>query len=135
MALFPWDNKYSVNNEKLDNHHRALFAIINRLYESCMDKNSNVTLGPIIEELTLYTIYHFAAEEKYMRNIGYKGTDKHIAEHKIFKDRISHLEQKKDIDDIVVTKELIVYLGNWLLNHVIVEDKKYGITHGLNRSW
>ena len=74
-------------------------------------KDSKITLGPIIGELTLYTIYHFAAEEQYMCRIGYKGTDKHISEHNIFKERISHLEQKKDIDDIAATKELRISWG------------------------
>ena len=127
MALFTWYNKYSVNNEELDKHHKALFDILNKLYNSCLSKDDSIALGPTIEELVAYVDYHFAAEEQYMKNAGYNDIDKHISEHKIFKDRIFHLQQKKDINDIEVTKELIVYLGNWLLNHVIVEDKKYSI--------
>ena len=88
MALFTWDNKYSVNNEELDNHHKRLFAIFNKLYNSCLDKDKRITLGPIVEELVSYVNYHFVAEEKYMKSIGYKDIDKHISEHWFFKDRI-----------------------------------------------
>ncbi|HLO14202.1 MAG TPA: bacteriohemerythrin [Anaerolineales bacterium] len=125
MALFIWHNKYSVNNEELDKDHKALFDVFNKLHDSCIHKDNSFTLSQIIDVLISYTNHHFATEEQYMRAIGYDNIDKHIAEHKIFKDRISQLQHRNNRDDIVVTKELIVYLGNWLLNHVIVEDKKY----------
>ncbi len=126
MPLFTWNDKYSVHNEELDKDHKALFEVVNKLYDSCFVGN-NISLGPIIEVLISYTNYHFTAEEKYMKDKGYKKLDKHIAEHKMFKDRILQLQRKNDMNDIEVTKELIVYLGNWLLKHVIKEDKKYSI--------
>jgi hemerythrin len=125
MALFTWHSKYSVDNEELDNHHKTLFDILNKLYNSCFDNDNSITLGPIIDELVSYTNYHFSAEEQYMSYKGYNGIDKHISEHNIFRERISQLQHSENINDMAVTKELIVYLGNWLLNHVIVEDKKY----------
>jgi len=127
MTLFKWDDKYSVKNEELDNHHKALFDILNRLYQSCFDENEVIALDPIYEELVSYINYHFSAEEQHMRNIGYVYTDKHIIIHNLFKEKILQLRNNADIDNIEVTKELIVYLGKWLLNHVIAEDKKYSI--------
>ena len=38
------------------------------------------------------------------------------------------LQQHIDMNDIAVAKELIEYFGNWLLHHVLVEDKKYSVT-------
>ena len=125
MALFTWHHKYSVNNDELDNHHKKLFAIFNKLYESCLDKDNNTNIGPIVEELVSYVNYHFVAEEKYMKSIGYKDINKHISEHWFFKDRICKQQHVKDINDIVVSKELVLYLWNWLINHVMIEDKKY----------
>lgn len=127
MTLFKWDNKFSVKNDELDNHHKALFDILNRLYQSCFEKNGGITLDPIYEELVSYTDYHFSAEEQYMRDIGYKCIDDHIAAHNLFRENILQLRHNVDIDNMEVIKELIVYLGNWLLNHVIAEDQKYSI--------
>jgi hemerythrin-like metal-binding protein len=128
MELFKWDEKYSVNNDELDNHHKVLFGILNRLYASCFEENEGITLDSIYEESVSYTNYHFSAEENYMRNKGYKDIDNHIKAHNIFKERIMLLKKDIDLKNIVLTKELIVYLGNWLLNHVLVEDKKYSMT-------
>ncbi len=127
MPLLAWDDKYSVNNEELDKDHKALFEVVNKLYDSCFDLNSKINLGSLTKILISYTNHHFATEEEYMRAKGYPHLDKHIAEHKMFRDRILHLQHKDNANDIVLTKELIVYLGNWLLNHVIREDKKYSI--------
>jgi hemerythrin len=59
-----------------------------------------------------------------MIGIGYKDIDKHILEHKLFTDRILDCQNDNNVYHCEHSKELIVYLGNWLLNHVIVEDKK-----------
>ena len=127
MALFTWYKTYSVNNEELDNHHKTLFDILNRLYDNCMVKDIAHCLDPIVEELVSYSKYHFTAEEQYMRSIGYKDIDKHSAEHGIFTQKVLRLQQVVNKDDFELTKELIVFLGNWLLHHVLEEDKKYSM--------
>ena len=124
MELFTWYNKYSVGNEEIDGHHKALFGILNRLYENCMvNKNANC-LEPIVEELVAYTKYHFSAEEKLMKELGYQDLDNHRAQHNAFTERAMQLEMQSNKDDFETTKELIVFLGNWLLKHVMEEDKK-----------
>jgi hemerythrin len=122
--LFVWYNKYSVNNEELDAHHKALFDIINRLYENCVEVDNAISIEPLIKELVSYTQYHFSAEEQYMMDIGYKDINKQISEHMVFTDRILQLQRDDNLNDCGHSKELIVFLGNWLFNHVIVEDKK-----------
>ena len=127
MELFKWYKTYSVNNEELDNHHKTLFNILNRLYENCIGTDIPNCLDPIVVELVSYSNYHFTAEEQHMRSIGYKEIDRHILEHRAFTERTLQLQQVADKDELEATKELIVFLGNWLLHHVIEEDKKYSI--------
>ena len=127
MELFTWYTKYSVNDEELDNHHKALFGILNRLYENCKQNNSVNNLEHIVEELVSYSNYHFSAEEKHMRMQGYKDIDKQIAQHRAFTDRALRLQQISEKNEPELSKELIVFLGNWLLHHVMEEDKKFSI--------
>jgi len=122
--LFRWYNKYSVNNEEIDKQHKALFNIFNRLYAYCGEDNAEFDLEPLISELVSYTKYHFSAEEQYMRSKGFIDIDQHISEHKIFTDKIMQLHSKSLSNDHEISKELIVYLYNWIINHVMVEDKK-----------
>ena len=127
MELFKWYKKYSVNNEELDNHHKTLFNITNKLLDNCLGSDLSNCLDPIIEELVSYSNYHFSAEEQYMRNIGYKDINKHISEHRFYTQRILHLQQVVNKNDLELTKELILFLGNWILHHVIEEDKKFSV--------
>ena len=126
-SIFTWYEKYSVNNDELDKHHKALFAIFNTLYDNCVQIDNGISLEPIIKELVSYTNYHFTAEEQYMRDIGYKGIDNQISQHKIFTDKILEFQRDNSIIDCEHSKELIKYLGNWLLNHVLVEDMKISV--------
>lgn len=127
MPLFTWYKSYSVNNEELDNHHRTLFDILNRLYDNCFGKDIPNCLAPIIDELISYSKYHFTAEEQHMRNIGYKDIEKQILEHEVFTQKALNLHEVINKDNPELTKELIAFLGNWLLHHVMEEDKKYSV--------
>jgi len=127
MAIFKWYKMYSVNNNELDEHHRTLFAIFNRMYDSSFRCESAHCMDPIIEELISYSNNHFSAEEQHMKDIGYKEINKHILEHTDFTQRTLQLKQVADKNVPKASKELIVYLRNWLINHIIFEDKKYSI--------
>ena len=47
MELFKWYKKYSVNNEELDNHHKTLFNITNKLLENCLGSDLSNCLDPL----------------------------------------------------------------------------------------
>lgn len=125
MPLFVWKKDYSVGVELLDEHHKNLFRIFNSLYENTMHSKEVEYVLPIIDELQEYTEYHFSAEEKHMREQGFSETDDHILKHRDFVERIKSLYFQYRDDDLEVTIELIVVLGNWLLHHVLEEDRKY----------
>jgi hemerythrin len=125
MPLFTWNNTYSVDNEELDSHHKRLFDIFNRMYDNSLNHDKANTLDLIIEELISYSHYHFLAEEQYMKNIRYKELLKHMIEHMRFSQKIVQLQQDVKNNEPEATKDLIAFLGEWLLNHVMMEDKRY----------
>ena len=124
MRLISWDDCYSVGNEELDNQHINLFNIINTLYEMCFKYEHVYLFNSVIDELANYTDYHFSIEEQCMEDIGYIDIDKHILKHSYFIKYILKLKQMNIESVSESTKLLIANLGNWLLHHVIEEDKK-----------
>ena len=125
MPLCAWKDNYSVEIEQLDVHHKNLFRIFNVLYENTVHSTEVEDVLSIISELQEYTKYHFLTEEQYMLDIGFPGTDEHIDKHRDFARQITDLNSRHRDDDLEMTKELIVVLGNWLLHHVLEEDHKY----------
>jgi len=127
MELFRWYQAYSVKNEELDNHHKTLCSLLNKLYENCMGTDLPNGLDSIVNELVSYSDYHFSAEEQHMRDIGYKDIDQQIIEHGEFKQRALQLQNAVTKNDLERTKELIIFLGKWILHHVMEEDKKFSV--------
>jgi hemerythrin len=127
MEQFVWRDSLSVNNEELDSHHRKLIAIFNKLYDCYLTSVDSVTIGHTIEELILYTNYHFKAEENYMMARKYSDMAAHRFEHEYFKEKMNQLLHRNLMNDSEVSKELVVYLGTWLINHVMQVDKKYSV--------
>ncbi len=121
---YVWKNEYSVAVKEIDDQHKQLFNIINTLYDSIKTNNIEKMRSGILTKLIRYTSYHFQTEEKYMEKINYKG----ITEHKkIHQDFINDLE--KYVEEIFegkpgLTITLLVFLQDWLVNHIIKEDKK-----------
>jgi hemerythrin len=121
MELITWYENYSVNNDEIDNQHKTLFNIINMLYEHCMITD---IANRLAEELVSYSNCHISQEEQYMRSIGCNNIDEHLYKNKIFIQKTSQLQQVVNREDFELTKELTMFLGYWLLNHVMEEDKR-----------
>jgi hemerythrin-like metal-binding protein len=127
MPLFVWKDSYSVGVEEIDKHHKKLFEIVNSLYEECLVPGGDLNSSGRIVELMEYAEYHFAAEEERMKQIGFEGREEHIRMHKKFISKLEKLQRLSVRSDEDLTKELIVFLGNWLLHHVIEEDRKHSL--------
>lgn len=129
MSLFMWKPEYTVNEAALDDHHRHLFAVLNSVYENVMNSEELGSVLPQIDELAKYTKYHFSAEEQYMRETGFAGIEGHIAKHLEFTHTIETLRASYHNNDLEVAREMIIVLGEWLLQHVLKEDMKYARLH------
>ena len=129
MPLLKWKTEYSVNDTVLDNDHKKLFYLLNTAYECVMNSEEVECILPIIDELSEYTRNHFSAEEQYMKEKGFQGIDEHIAKHKEFTHTIETLKTRYHDNDLDVTRELIIVLGEWLLHHVLRDDMMYSELH------
>lgn len=127
-SLFTWKPEYSVHEPELDRHHQKLFTILNSVYENVMNSTEVDHIIPKIDELSAYTSYHFSAEEQHMLEAGFSGLDEHITKHREFANSIEALRASYHNNDLEVSRDLIIVLGEWLLHHVIKEDRKYSKT-------
>ena len=123
--LLSWKPAYSVNDAELDSHHIKLFDMLNKIYENVMNTIEVDCVLPIIDELSQYTEFHFSIEEQYMRDKNFQEVAVHIAKHREFTQTIETMKTNYHGNNLEVTHELIILLGNWLLNHVLTEDMKY----------
>jgi hemerythrin len=120
-----WDDKYSVGVEEIDNQHKRMFSVINELLDAIADNSTEEHLGHIIESLVQYKIFHFETEEKYFKEFNYDGAEDHIDKHRVFNEKLVALKEKYPNYTIEFAFELVDFLEDWLINHLMVVDQKY----------
>ena len=127
IVKIEWDDAYSIDDEHLDEQHRRWIGFYNQL-EEAMGKQDQKDLAEtrtlLLEQMSDYVAYHFQYEEEYMRGIGYPDVDKHWRAHKNFRNEIYRLYRDHQEGNIVLTSEIMSVLKNWILGHILEEDKK-----------
>ena len=126
MKMFEWNNSYSVDIESIDKEHIGLFNLINKLYEAMSEGKGSEILNDIVEQLTKYAKVHFKREEFLFKSTNYPDMAAHINQHEVFIAKVKEFQKGVDQKKINVSVEVISFLGDWLINHIKLSDKKYG---------
>jgi len=133
-----WSDELSVGLQEIDEQHKILINLINRLFnEAILHKADKTVISAILEELVQYTIVHFAVEESLFRIFDYPDTEMHQAHHDKLKQEVSSF-QKKFAGGAVIDIELMNFLRKWLTHHIMMDDKKYTpffLEKGLKAKW
>ena len=124
--MFEWKEKYVLGIEEIDNQHRNLVDLINRLFAAMQSGAGKDVLDETLSGLVDYTRRHFMTEEILMGNYDYPELDEHVAEHHKFTEEISKFQQEYQSGNTGISIQLISYLRNWLDEHISETDHKYG---------
>ncbi len=125
MPLMTWDDSLSVNIKRIDEQHKRLVNQINLLHEAMSSGKTREVLGPILEELVNYAVYHFGTEEELMVKYNFPGYEEHLKEHMDFKEKAGDLLSRYKTSTIIISIEILNFLRDWVTNHVTGTDKKY----------
>lgn len=127
-SLVSWSDAYSLGLPEIDDQHKVLIDLINQLWAAIIKRATPAETLVLVEELEKYTISHFGAEETFMRITGYPEFDRHKKFHDEFVARIA--SEKKVIQaGGHLSLELLKFLRDWLINHILVADKAYAEAH------
>lgn len=125
MPLINWDDSYSVHITKIDEQHKGLVKLVNELHDAMSQGAATSVLGKVLSSLVSYTIVHFNTEEELLRSYNYPDLDKHKAEHDKLTGQVKDFESKFKEGKSTITYELMDFLSDWLINHILDSDKKY----------
>ncbi len=126
MALIIWDDiKYGVGLNSIDEQHKKLVDLINKLHDGMLKGASKLILKEIIDEMIKYTKYHFGYEEENMKKFGFPDFDEHKKVHDAFTDKVITFQEKYLVGEILLSIEIINFLRDWLLTHIAGTDRKY----------
>ena len=123
--LLEWNDDYSVNVDKLDDDHKKLFQLTNDFYVGIKKKAPISEINRLIKDLKSYTFYHFRTEEELMDKNNFPDVAAHKKEHDSFIEKIVNIEQRIQSRSLVGSNEIVLFLKNWLINHILLKDHKY----------
>ena len=141
MELVPWESKYALGVQIIDEQHKRLFALTNELYEKCRLGEDAVhdQFIKTLHSMVNYVIEHFTAEEKIMVQIQYPRIAEQKEQHASFTRKILEESKKFESGKHGVPLDLVHFLKDWIISHIAVFDqvladyihhlKKTGVTN------
>ncbi len=124
-VFFKWSSDYSVNIKTIDDQHRELVNILNRLFIAASRREGDKVIAGILDSLMSYTKTHFALEERLMRQARYQDLDAHVEEHRKLIEQLDQLCRKHLIENRPIHFEMLSFLKTWLKEHIQGVDTKY----------
>jgi hemerythrin-like metal-binding protein len=129
MSYMEWRPEMSVGMDPMDDDHKFLILVINRIAENLEKDGEDDALLECLSALRNYAAFHFAREEAVMRACGYETLVEHQDEHRKFTERMDDLARRIDDGTLKVREAvdaaLLGYLRNWLFHHILVIDMSY----------
>ena len=121
-----WSKSYETGIKKIDEEHQMLIQLINELEDAMTSGKSKQTMGQVLKNLVEYVKCHFKDEEKVMEKIGYDELERHKVLHKDLVNQVAGILIDLKNGKVWTPQELIGFLQNWVLCHILEEDLKIG---------
>jgi hemerythrin len=126
MSFMSWQTDYQVGVAEIDNQHRRLVQMVNSLHEAMKSGTGKTLVPKVLNELVEYTVSHFSTEERFMQGARYPEYSLHKRQHEELTRQVLKIKAQVDGDSPVNTIEVMNFLKNWLVNHILGSDKKLG---------
>lgn len=129
FEIFPWNRNFETGQEGIDEQHRVLVNILNRLAWHFASSDSDLNGSHLLDELLDYASYHFKYEEGvWEESLGQLDIARnHRDSHRMFFTRIQMLRQSKASQEDVLA-ELFDYLTRWFAFHILDSDRRMVLT-------
>jgi hemerythrin-like metal-binding protein len=120
-----WSTQYSVGIAAIDAEHQKLIGLLNDLHAAMLQGRGRAVMGKVLDGLSAYTVSHFAHEENLMRLHSFPGYAAHKAEHDKLVKQVKSLQEEFREGNATISLEVMTFLQNWLVNHIVGVDRKY----------
>lgn len=109
----------------IDHQHEQLIDRMN-MFLDAVEAHDEEFVEDTVEYLLQYTLYHFKSEENIMLRHLYEGFEMHRDQHSVFIKRMFKMKLQIENEGVTpeVTQSLKDELLDWLINHIIAQDKK-----------
>ena len=130
MSLIEWDEQYSVGVPLMDSQHQKWFHYINEFHEVVTDGSDHDEISELLDNLVIYSRYHFASEERLLKRVEFPELSQHEDDHARMTRRLLSLQEMFLSGKLEAAEELLKTLSSWVDEHILADDREYGIFIG-----
>lgn len=119
-AWIVFDSAHHVGVVEIDEQHRELVKMVNRLNGAIKNKEGDQVIRQLYDEVIKYTHFHFETEHRLMERSAYPDMAAHDLEHETLMHEVRHFKTR-----LTQGAELLALqsVKDWLLNHIHFSDK------------
>ena len=123
--IVTWTEKYATGVKLIDNQHKELVNLTNKLYHACLITNGEEAFKDTMSSMVDYVRFHFNAELELLERINYPNIAEHKKEHEVLTKSIlnavrDYTDGKKFVPNLFVRT-----LKDWIFGHIAFSDKLY----------
>ncbi|HNN12651.1 MAG TPA: hemerythrin family protein [Anaerolineales bacterium] len=119
-----WNIALSTGDESLDNQHRYLVDLLNKLGEAINEGHGSESLARILGALRFYAGWHFGKEEDCFETYHCPAAGKNKKAHAVFIEKFDTFNN--EFNRIGGSNELALMIheeiSDWIINHILIVD-------------
>ena len=127
MQAFLWNTLFETGIAEIDAQHQRLVELVNELGQRA-DGADQAHLDETLSALADYTVYHFQSEEAIMAAAGVSAehANRHRETHRRFVAQVVDWITRRKRGEELSLQQLIEFLANWLVFHILGDDQSLG---------
>ena len=127
MSYPDWADVLNIGLPSLDEQHKQLVSITNRLFQEIVRGTGIEVVFEILDELARYADSHFAYEESLLREHGFPADklELHLAEHHALNAQVHDFVREARKNTGLIDLEVYDFLRGWMDDHLQRTDKGY----------
>lgn len=125
MEPIDWNDSFSVGVALFDEQHQGLIDMLNRMILDPTADTRSETVADVLWEMTRYAQEHFKSEEDLMIAHRYPLLEEHQHQHREFQEKAARLSVATAEGHTSVPQELLAYLQQWLIRHILQADMAF----------
>lgn len=126
MEHFEWSADLETGHQDIDEQHRHLFLLANRLQAAATAQSPDAEMvSDTIYDLTDYVVQHFNDEQELMEKEGYPSASAHRALHEHLTGEVMRYAAAYFNGEEVAADSIAPFLAEWLKTHIRSEDMQF----------
>ena len=132
LVRLVWKPEYETGNERIDAQHKEFFNQGNGLLDAILCYDAKDEVRQRIERFLAFVDVHFHEEEAWLIEQDWPGATEHARHHQDLAERAADLLAKHDAGQLDATEFLNFFVNELILQHLLIDDRKFGGDRGMH---